>query len=171
MRPESESSPEAWLGGPLPGIHPLLQPVAHALVQARREITSALAGFPDRYLWVRPAGAASVGFHLQHLAGILDRLLTYADGRSLDDDQLRFLETEGTPPGPETTTAQLLAAFDAEIEKALDQLRQIPPESLTEHRLVGRRKLESTVLGLAVHAAEHTMRHTGQVLVTARFVR
>lgn len=162
---------EAWLSGPVPGIHALLQPVAHALIQSRREITSALAGFPDRGLWIRPAGAASVGFHLQHLTGILDRLLTYADGRSLDDAQVRFLEAEGTPPGPETTAGQLLAAFDAEIERSLDQLRRLPAESLTERRLVGRRKLESTVMGLAVHAAEHTMRHTGQLLVTARFVR
>jgi uncharacterized damage-inducible protein DinB len=171
MTSESGRAREAWLSGPVPGIDPLLQPVAHALVQARREITSALAEFPDRSLWTRPAGAASVGFHLQHLAGILDRLLTYADGRGLDDAQLRFLENEGTPPGPETTVEHLLSAFDAQVETALDRLRATPSDTLIELRLVGRAGLESTVLGLLVHAAEHTMRHTGQLLVTARVVR
>src|SRR5262245_30783575 len=88
---ESDMPPEVWLRGPVPDIPPLLQPVAHALLQAREEVHSIMRGFPEERLWERPGGAASAGFHLQHLTGVLDRLFTYARGASLNDDQLSAL--------------------------------------------------------------------------------
>ena len=159
--------PEAWLRGPLPGVPPLLQPVAHAIVQARDEVAAALAPFPDARLWDRPAGVASVGFHLQHLAGVLDRLLTYARGEALSDRQLDALRAEGTPD-PGLTADGLAAAFARQVDAALAQLRATDPATLTHARGVGRQQVPSTVIGLLVHAAEHTTRHTGQLLVTAR---
>ena len=86
---------EVWLRGPVAGVPPMLQPVAHALLQAREEVTAALADFPDALLWERPAGAASVGFHLQHLAGVLERLFSYARGEALSEVQLTALGEEG----------------------------------------------------------------------------
>lgn len=167
----AESRPEVWLRGPLPGIPALLQPVAHALLQAREEVEAALDGFPDDRLWTRPAGAASVGFHLQHLAGILDRLFTYARGEQLTREQLSALRAEGQPPAPHTTARDLLAAYDRQLDRTLRQLRATDPATLNDPRGVGRKQLPSTVLGLLFHAAEHTQRHVGQLLVTVRVQR
>ena len=161
------SLPEVWLRGPLPGIPALLQPVAHALLQAREEVEAAIAGLPEDCLWSRPGGVASVGFHLQHLAGVLDRLFTYARGESLREDQLKAVEAEGVPR-PGVNAMVLFEAFRRQVDIALAELGKIDERTLTSPRLVGRSKLPSTVLGLLVHAAEHTQRHVGQLLVTVR---
>ncbi|SHJ15101.1 DinB superfamily protein [Hymenobacter daecheongensis DSM 21074] len=171
MTPTYPDLPEVWLRGPLPDYSPLLLPVAHALLQAREELTALLADFPDHLLWHKPAGLASPGFHLQHLTGVLDRLTTYARAESLTPAQIEYLRAEGqgsTAPG---TTAALVQAFHQQVERTLGQLRQTPKATLTERRGVGRAQLPSTVLGLLVHAAEHTMRHLGQLLVTVRVLR
>ena len=159
--------PEVWLRGPLPDIPPLLEPVAHALLQAREEVVQEMAGFPEECLWERPAGVASVGFHLQHLSGVLDRLFTYARGKGLDEAQAQKLRAEGTPVTG-TGSRELVRAFERQVDLALDQLRNTDERSLAEYRAVGRAQLPSTVLGLLVHAAEHTQRHVGQLLVTVR---
>lgn len=159
---------EVWLRGSLADTPPLLQPVAHALLQAREEVDALLEGFPDALLWERPAGVASVGFHLQHLSGVLDRLTTYARGEALSEAQLRTLAREGSG---DASAGELVAAFGAQVERSLAQLRATAEASLLEARGVGRAQLPSTVIGLWVHAAEHTTRHVGQLLVTARVLR
>jgi uncharacterized damage-inducible protein DinB len=165
------SLPEVWLRGPLPAVPPLLQPVAHALLQAREELTEIMAGFPAAQLAERPLGLASVGFHLRHLAGVLDRTFTYARGEALSAAQLAYLAAEGKPPTHAAALAELVQAFSAQVDKALAQLASTDAASLPEWRGVGRAQLPSTVMGLLVHAAEHTTRHLGQLLVTARVVR
>lgn len=162
--------PEVWLRGPLPDVPALLQPVAHALLQAKEEIHALLKDFPEKQLWERPAFVASIGFHLQHLTGVLDRLFTYAQGQDLSAAQLRYLVTEGVA-SEDIGLQALLQAFDAQVEHAVAQLKNIPAEKLTEARTVGRKQLPSTVLGLLFHAAEHTMRHTGQLLVTVKVLK
>ena len=159
---------EAWLRGPVEGVPALLQPVAHALLQAREETRAVLSDFPSDLLWTRPAGVASVGFHLQHLSGVVDRLFTYARGESLSNEQRLALEAEGQAPASHVSVGSLLDAFDAQVENALNQLRETDVGSLTAARMVGRKQLPSTVLGLFFHAAEHVQRHVGQLLVTAR---
>jgi hypothetical protein len=69
---------EYWLQGPIPDVPALLQPIAHAFLQAKKEIHQAVGNFPEEKIWEQPAGVASVAFHLQHLAGVIDRLFTYA---------------------------------------------------------------------------------------------
>lgn len=162
---------EFWLRGPLPGIPALLQPTAHALLQAREEVNLLMTAFPDALLWERPGGVASPGFHLQHLAGVLDRLLTYARGEALDHAQLKNLGAEGAPIEGQSTVAELLNRFNIQIDKALDQISQTLEPTLTETRYVGRARLPSTVAGLLFHAAEHTQRHNGQLLVTVRVLK
>ncbi|WP_035560769.1 DinB family protein [Hymenobacter sp. IS2118] len=163
---------EVWLRGPLPSVPPLLQPVAHALLQAREELTAALADFPLALLNERPAGVASVGFHLQHLAGVLNRLLTYARAEPLTASQFADFDAE-TPPLPLTLDAvtRLVQRFNQEVDAALQQLATTPESSLAEVRGVGRAQVPSNVVGLLTHAAEHTTRHLGQLLVTAKWVR
>ena len=161
------NQPEAWLRGPLPGFAPILMPAAHALVQAREEIRIAIDATNDE-LWQGPGGAASAGYHLQHLAGSLDRLLTYARGETLNDAQRAALAGEGTPGA---SAPALIADVSRAIERALDQLRTTAPDTVFDERPVGRARLAATVLGLLFHAAEHTTRHAGQLITTLKIVR
>lgn len=164
---------EYWLRGPIPGIAPLLQPVAHAILQAREDVNALMAAFPEDPggLWQRPAGVASPGFHLQHLAGVLDRLFTYALDQALSPRQLKELAAEGTPSEGQATVAELLNRFNIQVDKALEQLGRTSETTLADVRYVGRRRLPSTVAGLLFHAAEHTQRHAGQLLVTVRVLK
>jgi hypothetical protein len=162
---------EVWLCGPLEGISPILQPVAHALLQAREEVNRLMADFPEILLWVKPVGLASPGFHLQHLAGVLDRLFTYARGEQLSQHQLTKLSLEGKMPKIAYSVNTLLEIFSRQVDEAIKQLSQADESTLTEKRGVGRAQLPSTVIGLYIHAAEHIMRHLGQLLVTAKMLR
>ena len=167
----TDSLPEVWLRGPVAGIAPALQPVAHALLQAREEVEALMQDFPEQKLWDRPAGVASVGFHLQHFSGVLSRLFTYARGESLDAAQRAALAAEQEPSRANVTGQVLVQGFRQQVDRALEELRATDERTLTEPRAIGRGKLPSTTLGLIVHAAEHTQRHVGQLLVTARILR
>lgn len=163
------SSLEVWLRGPVAGIPSLLQPVAHALLQAREEINHLMADFPDALLWEKPAGVASPGFHLRHLAGVIDRLFTYAKAEPLREEQLQYLKQEEIPAS--VTPKELIAHFNKQVDIAIQQLSATNEETLTTTRGVGRKQVPSTVLGLLFHAAEHTQRHTGQLMVTAKILK
>jgi uncharacterized damage-inducible protein DinB len=161
---------EVWQRGPVEGVPGLLQPVAHALLQALEEIEREMENFPAALLWNKPAGVASVGFHLQHLTGVLDRLFTYARGEMLSPEQLKALTAEGQVH-ESAGTELLVKAFREQVQKALDQIRNTPEDTLLQPRGVGRKQIPSTVLGLLFHAAEHSQRHVGQLIVTARILR
>ena len=156
--------------GPVAGVPPLLQPVAHALLQAKEEVVIMMKDFPAELLWIKVAGMASVAFHLQHMTGVLDRLFTYAGNGQLTTEQLVYLGNEGKVEYA-ITPELLVAAFNMAVQQAIKQLKMIDENILTEFRGVGRKKLPSTVIGLLVHAAEHTMRHTGQLLVTINVLK
>lgn len=162
---------EAWLRGPVEGVDPYLMPAAHTLVQVKVEIESAATGLSGEQLWVRPGEAASVGFHLKHLAGSTDRLLTYARGEQLRPEQFEYLARESGPAEPPEEVEMLLGGALAALDVALDTIRATPRDSLLEPREVGRAKLPSTVLGLLFHVAEHAQRHAGQIVTTAKIVR
>jgi uncharacterized damage-inducible protein DinB len=162
--------PEVWLRGPVPGVPPLLQPVVHSLLQCREELSAKLGGLTTDQIWATPSGAASIGFHVRHAAGSLDRLFTYARGEQLSTAQRAALLAEVQPDLAPNVGARLLAAFDEAVERALDQLKNTDERGLLDARGVGRAQLPSTVLGLLFHAAEHTQRHVGQVVTTARIV-
>ena len=165
------TAPEPWLRGPVAGVPSLLMPAAHALLQVIEDVPRAAAPLTPEELWVRPGGAASVGFHLRHLAGSTDRLLTYARGAVLSEAQLAALPAESHPGSPPTAAGPLVAAALDALHGALALIRRTPVESLGEPRVVGRGRLPSTVLGLLFHTAEHAQRHAGQIVTTARIVR
>ncbi len=164
------NKPEVWLRGPLTDMPVLLQPVAHALLQASEEINLLMKDFPGELLWERPAGLASPGFHLQHLTGVLNRLFTYALDLPLDQQQLAYLASEGKPYGDHCDRDYLIQRFNMQVDDALAQLSKTNESILTASRTVGRAQLPSTVIGLYIHAAEHTMRHVGQLLVTIKIL-
>jgi hypothetical protein len=158
---------EAWLRGPIDGFAPLVMPIVHALIQAGEDIEGLSRVVRPEDVWTTPGGAASVGFHVRHLGGALDRLFTYARGEQLDDAQKAFARTEGEPGA---TLPEVVQQTQATIERALAQLRTTSPDDLLQPREVGRARLPSTTLGLLFHAAEHSTRHAGQAITTARIL-
>jgi uncharacterized damage-inducible protein DinB len=166
----SVALPEPWLRGPVAGIPALLQPAAHAFQMSVEDCAAAAASLTVDEVWATPGGVASVGFHLRHLAGSTDRLLTYARGGPLTPAQLAALAAESAPGEPAPAAHDLLAAWRLAVDRALAQLGATAEDTLREPREVGRARLPSTVLGLLFHAAEHASRHTGQVVTTAKMV-
>ena len=158
---------EVWLRGPLPEYIDELQPVAHSLLQVREELGRA-ATLSAEHLWARPGGAASIGFHLKHIAGSLDRLLTYASGKQLNAAQQQYLADEERQTDESAETLVRLA--QSAIDRALTHVRTTPLCTLDEAREVGRQRLPSTVLGLLFHAAEHAQRHSAQIITTMKIV-
>ncbi|HEU4697649.1 MAG TPA: DinB family protein [Gemmatimonadales bacterium] len=163
--------PEPWLRGPLPGIPAGLQPVAHALVASREDVAQALDGLTTAQLWQRPGGAAAIGWHVLHLAGSTDRLCTYARGEALTETQRAALARERELPAPPPALEELRAEWERVVERALAQLAGTPESALDDPRPVGRAQLPSTVRGLLFHAAEHSRRHVGQIVTTAKIIR
>ncbi|MEB2775210.1 DinB family protein [Algoriphagus sp. D3-2-R+10] len=164
-----KSQPEVWLRGPIPGYPPKLQPVVHAILQAQEDIHKLMRDFPTDLLWERPAGMASPGFHLQHISGVIDRMITYAKAETLDQLQFEYLKKEGLA-NTSLTTEILVANLDNQISEFLDFLYAIDVNTLQDFRGVGRAQLPSTVGGLLFHAAEHCQRHFGQLLVTVKIL-
>jgi ribosomal protein S18 acetylase RimI-like enzyme/uncharacterized damage-inducible protein DinB len=160
--------PEVWLRGPVAGVPSLLQPVAHGLMQCREELDTHVSSLSPGELWTRLSGVASIGFHVRHAAGSLDRLFTYARGEALSPAQRAALAAEREPDLAPDAARTLLAGFDRAVEGAIGQLRATDEATILDPRGVGRAQLPSTVLGLLFHAAEHTQRHVGQAVTTAR---
>ncbi len=158
---------EAWQRGPVAGYEPLLMPVVHALIQVGDELERLAVEVSDEHTWTRPGGAASIGFHVRHAGGALERLFTYARGEMLSEQQRAALKEEGSA---NETLGNVVAAVRRQLDAALQQLRSTPVGTLLDERKVGRAGLPSTVLGLLFHAAEHSTRHAGQALTTARIL-
>jgi hypothetical protein len=160
---------ELWLTGPVAGVPAYLQPAAHALLQARAEVSALAASVPVATLWRRD-GTASAGFHLLHLAGALDRLFTYARGEMLNDAQKAAARAEANDH-PELDGAALIEIVSAAIERALAQLRATDSSTLLDERKIGRAGLPSTVIGCLFHGAEHSARHAGQFISTVKLLQ
>jgi uncharacterized damage-inducible protein DinB len=161
---------EAWLNGKLDGFAPFVMPAAHALVQSIIDLKRFAGDLSDEELMMRPNDAPSAAFHLRHIAGSIDRLLTYARGEKLSEVQFDFLKSE-TANDSDLNAAELTQKAIDEINRALETLKNVPVESLFEERLVGRQRLPTNVFGLLFHIAEHTARHVGQIVATAKIVR
>jgi len=161
---------EAWLSGPLKNVSPILMPAAHALIQSARDIEQATEKLNETEVWAKPCGAPSVGFHLLHIAGSCDRLLTYARGEKLSEKQFATLNDEREINL--SMSANLLTENAvASIQKVIGEISLTPDEILFETREVGRKKIQTNVFGLLFHIAEHTQRHVGQIIATAKIVR
>lgn len=161
---------EVWQRGPIEGVPAALQPVAHILLQVRESVGELVEGLTDEQWNARPANVASCAFHVRHMAGVIDRLFTYARGEGLSEEQFAAAKQEGAPLAA-ADVPRVLGALDARVDAAIAELRAIDPSTLGDFRPVGRAKLPSTVIGCLVHGAEHSMRHVGQLSVTSRIVR
>jgi uncharacterized damage-inducible protein DinB len=160
-------NPEPWLRGPLLGVPPLVMPVLHSFMQVREDLHKYAAGLSDAEVWCDVNGV-SLGFHLKHIAGSVERLTAYLMGAQLTADQLAAAKRESL--GDEGSDA-LIEVIEQALATAEKQLRAIDPKTLYDPRSVGRKALPTNVIGLLVHLAEHTQRHLGQVITLAKIVR
>lgn len=164
------SETEWWQRGPVDGVPGVLQPVAHILLQVRESVSEMVHDLTSAQWNARPAGVASIAFHVRHITAVVDRLFTYARGAPLTEAQFAALRAEREVIAEADIPAVLLQ-LDERISEAVGELRTIDPGILSEWRGVGRAQLPSTVIGCLVHGAEHAMRHVGQLSVTVRVVR
>ena len=160
--------PEPWLRGAVPGLHPVPGALIHSLQQAREDLARFTEGLTTGQLWQRPHGLAPVGFQLRHIAGSVERLTTYLAGGQLTESQLAAMRTEMEAQG---NLAELLEAVSQSFAKSEAVARSIDPASLADFRGIGRKQLPTTVAGLITHIAEHTQRHVGSAIVTAKLVK
>jgi uncharacterized damage-inducible protein DinB len=159
---------EPWLRGTLTDVDTVRRGVLHALELAREDVARWCGELTAGQLEARPFGLPSVGFQMRHMVRSLDRLLTYAEGRQLDDEQLASLKSEMESRG---RREDLFAEFERGMESAMQRVRAIAPTDYAEARGVGRKTLPTSVGGLLVHCADHTQRHVGQAVTTAKVVR
>jgi hypothetical protein len=166
--PTQPSLPEPWLRGPLPGVDPLVAPVIASFTQVREDLALHMAGLTPEQIWREAGSAPSLGFHLRHIAGSVDRLTTYLMGDQISSEQIAVLKQEPVPGGD---IEELLAGIDTALAQAEQKLRRIDPATIHDPRGIGRKQLPTSVLGLLVHIAEHTQRHLGQAITTAKHLR
>lgn len=165
-RPASKP-PEPWLRGSLTDVPVLTRAVLHALELAREDIERWCASLSDEELNARPAGIAPVAFHLRHIVRSADRLLTYTEGRQLSSEQISVMKME-LDAGADRKT--LFVEFSAGIDSASARVRAFNPAQFEEPRKVGKLQLPTTVGSLLIHVADHTQRHVGQAITTAKIV-
>jgi uncharacterized damage-inducible protein DinB len=161
-----EILPEPWLRGPIEGVDSLVAPVLYAFQQAREDLSRHTAGLTNAQLWARPHGFGSVGFHIRHIAGSTERLMSYLEERQLTPEQLADLESEHEP-GMDRDL--LIARLERSMREAEAIVRRIDPATLASPRFVGRKRLPTTAIGLLTHIAEHTQRHIGQAISAAKW--
>lgn len=154
--------------GPIEGVSPLAAPVLYSFQQAREDLARYTEGLTPVQIWATPHGLGSLGFHLRHIAGSTDRLMTYLQGRQLSQTQMETLRREHEAGADRE---ELLAGIEAAFRQAETVVRALDPATLTEPREIGRKRLPSTVIGLLTHIAEHTQRHVGQAISAAKLVR
>ncbi len=158
---------EPWLRGTLTELDPMRRAVLHALELAREDVGRWCAPLSDAELEAGLLGLPPVGFQMRHMVRSLDRLLTYAEGRQLSEEQMSALKSEMVASG---SREALFAEFEDGMRVAESRVMAFAPESYGEIRGVGRKMLRTTVGGLLVHCAEHTQRHAGQMVTTAKVV-
>ncbi len=158
---------EPWLRGTLAELPSVHRAVLHALELAGEDLQRWCGQLTDAQLNQRPAQIAPVAFHMRHISRSLDRLLTYAEGASLDERQLLALKSELDPGA---TRNDLFAELSAGLASSATRIRILSQADLESPRSVGRNKLPTTLGGLLVHIADHTQRHVGQAITTAKIV-
>jgi hypothetical protein len=163
-----ETNVEPWLRGALAGIPGPVMPLFFSFAQVREELQHHAADLTSVQLWKKVGNTAPVGFHMRHIGGSVDRLLTYLEGKQLSAQQLESVKRESLG---EAGFAQVYEDLDGKLRDAERRLEALDVTDLYAARYVGRKRLESTVLGLLVHIAEHTQRHLGQAITTAKLLR
>lgn len=164
---KSSSGPEPWLRGTRTDIPAVPRAVLHALDLAQEDLSRWIEPLTDEQLNARPFGIAPVAFHLRHIARSLDRLLTYAEARQLTPEQIQQMKSELDPGA---TRPQLFQELTESLQKSSARVLALANADFSQPRVVGGKQLPTTLGGLLVHVADHTQRHVGQTITTAKIV-
>jgi uncharacterized damage-inducible protein DinB len=159
---------EPWLRGTHTDVPPVGRAVLHALELAVDDAHRWTEGLSDLEIHSRAFGLMPVAAQIKHIAGSVDRLLTYAEGSQLSDQQLSAMKAEQSGS---QTREQLLAELETAISQASDRVRALATADLTADRRVGRKSLPTTLGGALIHVADHTQRHVGQLVTTAKVLK
>jgi uncharacterized damage-inducible protein DinB len=162
---------EPWLRGTHSDVPAAGRAVLHALELSLDDLTKWTAGLTDDEVHSQPLGLTPIAFHLRHIAGSTDRILTYAEGGQLSSEQLAALKTEQGSDGDRESLAALLGEVEACFGRATERIRALAAEDLDTPRSVGRKQLPTSLGGALIHVADHTLRHTGQVITTAKTLK
>ena len=158
---------EPWLRGTLTEIPVIQRAVLHSLAMAEEDTARWCHTLSDHELNARPFGLPSVAFQLRHIARSLDRFCCYAEGIALTPAQLAALAAEMEP---NATAADVFRELAEGVASTRRRLASIGREPLDKPVTIGRKALPTTAGGLLVHAAEHTQRHVGQAITTAKVI-
>jgi uncharacterized damage-inducible protein DinB len=169
--PSSAPYIEPWLRGTHTDVPAARRAVLHALELALDDLTKWTGGLTDAEIHSQPLGLNSIAFLLRHIAGSVDRILTYAEGSQLSAGQLARLKAEQGSEGNQESSAELLAAVEASFSNAAGRIRVLASADLNTPRFVGRKQLPTSLGGALIHVADHTQRHIGQVVTTAKVIR
>jgi uncharacterized damage-inducible protein DinB len=159
--------PEPWLRGTLSDLPVLQRALLHSLEMAQEDLAKWCANLNGGELHARPFGLPSIGFQLRHIARSLDRFCCYAEGSSLSQEQLEALAAELTASG---TREEILGELEASLDKTRQRLDKLVRQPADMPVTIGRKRLPTTLTGLLIHAAEHTQRHVGQAITTAKVI-
>jgi uncharacterized damage-inducible protein DinB len=151
--------------GIVPGLDPVIGHLLRASEHIREDLEHAIAPLNRDQLWATPHGMTSAGFHAKHLAGSTERLCTYLEGEQLNADQLAQMKLESAG---EESPVELIAAVKDVLERYEELVRSLTPERFGEVRAIGRKRLQTTAISLAIHIAEHGQRHVGQAISAAK---
>ena len=161
------TQPEPWLRGTHTEVGAVQRAVVHALELAREDLHKWCDPLTEEQINAHHGAIAAVAFHLRHIPRSIDRLLSYAEGKQLSPDQMDALRSESAP---DAKREELFQELDAAIAAAITRVRAFAPEDLVAPRAVGKKQLPTTIGGLLVHVADHTQRHVGQAITTAKLV-
>ena len=164
---KSSASPEPWLCGTRTDVPAVPRAVLHALDLAQEDLSRWIGPLSDAQINERPSGIAPVAFHLRHIARSLDRLLTYAEGRQLAPEQIQQMKTELDTGA---TRQQLFQEWTEALQRSNARVLAFANADFSQPRTVGGKQLPTTLGGLLVHVADHTQRHVGQAITTAKIV-
>jgi uncharacterized damage-inducible protein DinB len=159
---------EPWLRGTHADVPAAGRAVLHALELALDDLTKWTAGLSDAEVHAQPLGLTPIAFHLRHIAGATDRILTYAEGEQLSAEQLAALKSESE--GKQESLAELLAEVEIAFSDAAERIRVLATANLDTPRFVGRKQLPTSIGGAMIHVADHAQRHVGQVVTTAKVI-
>jgi hypothetical protein len=154
--------------GILPGIDPVIGHLLRASEHIREDLERSIAPLSVEQLWATPGGMTSAGFHAKHLAGSTERLSTYLEGRQLSAEQIAAMKTEGSGKEP---SQELIVAVRVALARYEELVRALTPEHFGDVREIGRKRLQTTAISVAIHIAEHGQRHVGQVISAAKLAR
>jgi uncharacterized damage-inducible protein DinB len=165
---DKPKQPEPWLRGTLTDVPPLQRAILHALELAKEDLERWCGDLSDEELNARPCDITPVAFHIRHIARSMDRLLSYAEGTALSSEQIGQMKSELDPGA---TREDIFGELNEAVEVSVTRIRSFSPETLAETRTVGRQQMPTSVAGLLIHVADHTQRHVGQAITTAKIVK